>query len=177
VMIGAVNYVLLPLSSAYFNTALVTIVVSGACGYAVVVSQQHRLIAISPPSAPLVIALNSSAVYIGVALSEPIGAAGIELVDANQLGFLATGLLAFGLLASEVAHRFSQPGKTQDAQVPIPAAKPESKAGAKAEEVVPPTIGEAAAVRPVQCEESIDRSGGMALILSQQYHTTLTQEG
>jgi MFS transporter, DHA1 family, inner membrane transport protein len=62
----------------------------------VVVPQQYRLIAISPTSAPLVIALNASAVYTGVALSGPIGAPGIELFGARQLGLLTTGFLVVG---------------------------------------------------------------------------------
>jgi hypothetical protein len=57
VVIGAITFALLPLSSAYFATALVAaIVISGVCGYAVVVPQQHRLIALSPASTQLVVA-------------------------------------------------------------------------------------------------------------------------
>jgi predicted MFS family arabinose efflux permease len=125
VVIGAINYALLPLSSAYFATALIAIAISGVCGYAVVVPQQHRLIAISLASAPLVIALNASAVYIGVALSGPIGAAGIELLGAHQLALLATGLLVLGLLTSEVAHRRSRwPQRRQRESTCRPAVKP-----------------------------------------------------
>jgi predicted MFS family arabinose efflux permease len=111
VAVLAINSALLPLSSAHFATGLVAIAVSGVSGWAIMVPQQHRLIALSPGSAPLVIALNASALYLGVALSGPIGAAGIGLVGAHQLGFLTTGFLLLGLLASEVAHRFGRPGR------------------------------------------------------------------
>ena len=111
VAVLAINSALLPLSSAHFAAGLVAIAVSGVSGWAIMVPQQHRLIALSPGSAPLVIALNASALYLGVALSGPIGAAGIGLVGAHQLGFLTTGFLLLGLLASEVAHRFGRPGR------------------------------------------------------------------
>ncbi len=127
VVILAIDFALLPLSSAYFPAALVAVAVWGVSGWAIMVPQQHRLIATSPGSAPLVVALNSSALYLGVALSGPIGAAGIELVGAYQLGLIAAGLLVLGLLASEIAHRLSRPGKARDAPVWAPAEAPVSR--------------------------------------------------
>lgn len=146
VVILAIDFALLPLSSAYFSTGLIAVAVWGMSGWAILVPQQYRLIATSPGSAPLVIALNSSALYFGVALSGPIGAAGIGFVGAHQLGLLAAGLLLLGLLTSEVAHRFGRQGETRDA--PTPAAKTVSGAPTKTEGDGPPTGGEAAPVRP-----------------------------
>jgi predicted MFS family arabinose efflux permease len=156
VVLLAINSALLRGSSAYFATGLVAIAVSGVSGWAIMVPQQHRLIALLPGSAPLVIALNASALYLGVALSGPIGAAGIGLVGAHQLGLLTTGFLILGLLASEVAHRFSRPGKTQVVAAPTSAANAASGVMAKAEEVGAPTGGE---VAPAHREDSIDQCG------------------
>ena len=55
----------------------------GVSGWEIMVPQQHRLISISPGAAPLVVA--------------------------HQLGLFAAGLPVFGLLASEIAHRFGRP--------------------------------------------------------------------
>ena len=137
VVVLAVDLALLPLSGAYFPTGLVAMAVWGVSGWAIMVPQQHRLIEISPGSAPLVVALNSSALYLGVSLSGPIGAAGIGLIGAHQLGFIAAGLLVLGLLTSEISHRLSRPGKVQDAPVP--------------------TGEEAALMRPAHSEETIDK--------------------
>jgi MFS transporter, DHA1 family, inner membrane transport protein len=161
-VIGAINAALLPVSSSYFASALVAITLSGACGYAVSVPQQHRLIGISPSSAPLVIALNASAVYAGVALSGPIGAAGVGLLGAHQLGLLTTGLLALGLLASEIARRFSSPGKAPGTPLPMPAAKTESSTTAKPEGAAPPTSREVVQVHLAHREDSTDQHGGAA---------------
>lgn len=152
VVILAIDFALLPLSSAYFSTGLIAVAVWGVSGWAILVPQQYRLIATSPGSAPLVIALNSSALYFGVALSGPIGAAGIGLVGAHQLGLLAAGLLALGLLTSEIAHRFGRPGKARD--TPTPAAKTVSGAPTKIEGDNPPTGGEAAPVPPEHREHT-----------------------
>lgn len=128
VAVAAVNFALMPLSSAYFPTALVAIVVWGVCVWAIVVPQQHRLIALSPDSASLVIALNASAVWGSVALSGPIGAAGIGLVGAHRLGLLAAGFMVLGLLASEVAFGLVRRREKTEEDAPTTTAGPESSA-------------------------------------------------
>lgn len=152
VAVLAINSALLPLSSSYFETALVAMAAWGVSGWAIVVPQQHRLISISPGSAPLVVALNSSALYLGVALSGPIGAAGIGLVGAHRLGLLAAGLLVLGLLASEVAHRFGRPGKAKDAPMPEPGTASRVTAGARGG--ASPTSRKAAPARRARREDT-----------------------
>ncbi|WP_256341519.1 hypothetical protein [Streptomyces sp. TLI_105] len=66
----------------------------------VVVPQQHRLIALSPAAAPVLLGLNSSALYVGVALGGGLGGLaqqGFGLTPA-ALGPVAAGLLALALL-------------------------------------------------------------------------------
>lgn len=103
VLVAAVDFALMPWSSAYFGTALVALVVWGLCGWGVLVPQQHRLISISPAGAPLAIALNAAAIYLAVSASGVTGAIGIDLFGAHYLGFLGAALIVLGLVAAEIA--------------------------------------------------------------------------
>lgn len=67
--------------------------------------QQHRLITLSPGSAPLLLGLNSAALYVGVSASGVIGAVAIELFDRNQLGAVGAALVAVSLVIAEQAYR------------------------------------------------------------------------
>jgi predicted MFS family arabinose efflux permease len=101
--IAAVDFALMPLTSTHFWTSVVAVVVWGLCGWGVLVSQQHRLIQISPASAPLAIALNASAIYIAVSMAGMMGALGINLVGAHNLGLISAALIASGFPAAELA--------------------------------------------------------------------------
>jgi predicted MFS family arabinose efflux permease len=78
-------------------------VVWGICGWGLVAPQQHRLVEILPTSAPLLIALNSSVLYAGVALAGVVGAAGIRAVGPYMLGPIGGALVLGGLVAAELA--------------------------------------------------------------------------
>ncbi|GIJ61836.1 MFS transporter [Virgisporangium aurantiacum] len=101
--VAAVDFALMPLTSMYFWTSVLAIVVWGLCGWGVLVPQQHRLIQISPASAPLTIALNASAIYVAVSMAGMMGALGINLVGAHNLGLVAAALIASGFAAAELA--------------------------------------------------------------------------
>lgn len=75
------------------TTLVSTLAWAAVCGAAlgiVVVPQQHRLIALSPAAAPVLLGLNSSAVYVGMALRGLVGLAHEWLAIAPA----ALGLLA-----------------------------------------------------------------------------------
>jgi predicted MFS family arabinose efflux permease len=84
------------------TTALATIA-WGICGWAMVIPQQHRLISISSATAPLLLALNSTALYVGVALSGLLGGIGLRILGRYQLGFMSALLILLGLLLAELA--------------------------------------------------------------------------
>jgi DHA1 family inner membrane transport protein len=67
------------------------------CGWGLLVPQQHRLISLSPGSAPLLLGLNSAALYVGVSASGVVGAAGISFLDRYQLGLIGAALLMVAL--------------------------------------------------------------------------------
>jgi predicted MFS family arabinose efflux permease len=101
--LAALNFFLLPWSTAHLGMALVAMVVWGICGWGLVAPQQHRLVEILPGSAPLLIALNSSVLYAGVSLSGVVGAAGIRAVGPHMLGPIGGALVLGGLVAAELA--------------------------------------------------------------------------
>ena len=69
-----VTFALLPVASTTVVGAGIGMAAYGFGAWAVNVPQQHRLIALRPSSPALVVALNASALYLGVSLSGLVGA-------------------------------------------------------------------------------------------------------
>ncbi len=112
-----VDFVLLPWSSASIVTAIPALIVWGLGGWGLVVPQQHRLIHTAPAAGPLVLGLNSAALYIGVSMSGLIGGAAINLVAPHNLGLAATPFIVAALLVAEWAYRqISKPASLQAAE-------------------------------------------------------------
>jgi MFS transporter, DHA1 family, inner membrane transport protein len=104
IVVAAADFALMPWTTAHLSTAIVALVVWGLCGWGLIVPQQHRLIGIAPTAAPLLMGLNSAAVYLGASASGVIGAAGITFLDKHDLGVLGAALIAISLLTAELAH-------------------------------------------------------------------------
>lgn len=102
---AAVNFALLPWTSASIATAIPALIVWGMCGFGLVVPQQHRLIHIAPAAGPLVLGLNSAALYIGVSMSGLVGGAAINLVAPHNLGLIGAPFIVAALLVAELAYR------------------------------------------------------------------------
>jgi predicted MFS family arabinose efflux permease len=66
----------------------------GASSWAQSPAQQHRLIASAPEEAPLVVALNSSGIYLGMSIGTAIGA---QLVGRSATALLVCGAGLAGL--------------------------------------------------------------------------------
>jgi predicted MFS family arabinose efflux permease len=105
IAISAIDFALLPFATAHYWSAAVAIIVWGVCGWGLLVPQQHRLISLSPGSAPLLLGLNSAALYIGVSAAGVVGAASITLLDRHQIGFVGAALLALAFIISQQADR------------------------------------------------------------------------
>lgn len=101
----AVDFALLPWTSASLLTAVPALIVWGLAGWGMLVPQQHRLISITPSAAPLLLGLNSAALYVGVSMSGLVGGAAITLVSAHSLGLVSAVFIIIGLLAAESAYR------------------------------------------------------------------------
>ncbi|MFH8370541.1 MFS transporter [Streptomyces sp. NPDC018031] len=92
--------VLTPAATRALAPALVWAAVWGATAGVVVVPQQHRLISLSPAAAPVLLGLNTSALYLGVALGGGLGGLAQEWLGLTpaELGPVAAGVTALALL-------------------------------------------------------------------------------
>jgi MFS transporter, DHA1 family, inner membrane transport protein len=83
--------------------AIPAIFIWGAAGWGQLVPQQHRLISLSPSNAPVLLGLNTAATFFGMSAAGVVGAAGIQLVGAHNLGFLGAGLVVVAFFVAELA--------------------------------------------------------------------------
>ena len=105
VAILAANFALLPWTGGSFSSAAIALAVWGMCGWGLVVSQQHRLVEINQRLAPLLLALNASAIYLAIAASGVVGALLLKSLDAHYLPLIGGILIAGGGLMGELAYR------------------------------------------------------------------------
>jgi predicted MFS family arabinose efflux permease len=105
VTILAADFALLPWTGATFGSAAIGLATWGMCGWGLVVSQQHRLIAINQGLAPLLLALNASAIYLAIGASGAVGALLLRSVDAHSLPLIGATLIVAGGLLGELAYR------------------------------------------------------------------------
>ncbi|MFI0424187.1 MFS transporter [Spongiactinospora sp. 9N601] len=101
-----VDLALLPLWSRSFAAAAVALFVWGATGWMYLVPQQYRLLALSESGGPFTVALNSSALYLGIALGGGLGGVLITVAGAHAL---AVPAFVLGLAAVLIAARTYTP--------------------------------------------------------------------
>ncbi|MFF9279703.1 MFS transporter [Streptomyces griseosporeus] len=117
-------HLLLPTAASIGLVALVPpLVVWGAAGWALQVPQQHQLIAAQPRQAPVAVALNSSAVYLGSAIGSALGGTVIAAgVAPGALPYCTAALAALALvLHITVVRHFTRRGPRAE---PEPAPEP-----------------------------------------------------
>ncbi|WP_025600616.1 MFS transporter [Burkholderia sp. WSM2230] len=103
--VAAVNFCALPWTSAHALSAAIALTVWGICGWGLIVPQQHRLVQLSPQVAPLLLALNSTATYMGLACSGVLGGAVLQSIGGRYLSVVAAALVALAWVLAEAAHR------------------------------------------------------------------------
>ncbi|MGW9137194.1 MFS transporter [Streptomyces sp. NPDC055681] len=118
----ALDFALLPWSSAHLGTAVVALVVWGLCGWGFLTPQTHRLIGAMPAAAPMLTGLNSATVYVGVSLAPLLGQAGMAWSGSHWLGPIGTVLIVLSLITAETAHNAIRRHKAHHA--PTPHAEP-----------------------------------------------------
>ena len=82
------------------------------CGWGLVLSQQHRLVALNQGLAPL-LALNASAIYLAIGASGAVGALLLRRVDAHYLPLIGATLIAAGGLMGELVYSLVCPIRQQ----------------------------------------------------------------
>jgi len=103
--VAALNFVLMPWLATQLWGAAVAMALWGLCGWGLLVPQQHRLIGLTPAAAPLLLGLNSAALYVGVSSSGLIGGVGITVLAGAQLGYVGAAFLAAALFIALHASR------------------------------------------------------------------------
>jgi predicted MFS family arabinose efflux permease len=98
-----IDSALMPWTSASLWTAVPAIVIWGASGWGLLVPQQHRLVALGPMIAPVLLGLNTAGSFFGISAAGIIGAVGIQVVGAHHLGFIGAGFAVIAFLVAELA--------------------------------------------------------------------------
>ncbi|MER6513884.1 MFS transporter [Nonomuraea sp. NPDC001636] len=98
--VAVVALALTPVATGTFVSTSAWAAVWGVALGVVVVPQQHRLIALGPAAAPVLLGLNSSAIYLGMALGGGLGGLAQEwfAVPPAALGLPAAGVTTVALL-------------------------------------------------------------------------------
>lgn len=104
--IGIANFCLLPWTVGHPLGAAAALVVWGLCGWGLLVPQQHRLVKTAPQVAPLLLALNNTATYGGLACSGVLGGLVLTTLDARYLPLVGAALIALAWACAETAHAF-----------------------------------------------------------------------
>ena len=84
-------------------TTIPLLIVYGAVSWGTLAPQQHRLVAIAPQTAPVVLGLNTSCTYFGVTTAGVVGAIGIHAIGAHRLGYLGAVFVVIALGFAELA--------------------------------------------------------------------------
>lgn len=83
--------------------AIPALIIWGAVGWGLLAPQQHRLVAVAPQTAPVVLGLNTSFTYIGITTAGVIGAFAIPAIGPHNLGYLGAGIVVLALGLAELA--------------------------------------------------------------------------
>lgn len=102
--IAILNFAILPWSSANSITSAIALVVWGCVGWGLLVPQQHRLVKISPEVAPLLLALNNTALYSGIAIASFVGGIVILAIDPHYISWVGASSILVALLVAEAAY-------------------------------------------------------------------------
>ncbi|MFI6598739.1 MFS transporter [Nonomuraea sp. NPDC050536] len=104
IAMAAIDFALLPWTSANVVTAALALVIWGLAGWGAIAPQTHRLLSVRPAAAPMLTGLASSSVYVGVSAAGAVGALGVAWVGPYLLGPFGAVLIALALAAAESAN-------------------------------------------------------------------------
>jgi predicted MFS family arabinose efflux permease len=96
--LAGVNFAFVPVTSRALWTACLFMLIWAVVGWGFVPAQQHDLISFAPDLAPVVLSLNASATYMGIALGSVIGGVVTDRLGAENLWVFAAALSFAALL-------------------------------------------------------------------------------
>ncbi|MBB4663093.1 MFS transporter [Conexibacter arvalis] len=98
----------LPLVTDSLGASIALVALLAVAAFSMSTPQQHRLIGLNPPLAPVLVSLHASILYVAIALSGVVGGLAIEWTGAAGVGFVAAAIALLALASSEVAHRLAR---------------------------------------------------------------------
>jgi DHA1 family inner membrane transport protein len=100
-----------PLTEGRYAPMLAAFMVWGVCGFGLMAPQQMRLVAVDLPRSPLLLSLNSSMMYFGMALGAAVGGALLPIAGFARLAWVGAplALVAFALLLRAGSRRAGGP--------------------------------------------------------------------
>jgi predicted MFS family arabinose efflux permease len=104
-VVVALDFALMPWIGAGFFGAAIAVAIWGFCGWGFVVSQQHRLVSIDAGLAPILLALNASAIYLAISAAAAVGALVVGVIDPHHLPLVTSVLVIASLFCAELAYR------------------------------------------------------------------------
>ncbi|GAB2549855.1 MFS transporter [Nocardia heshunensis] len=115
---------LIHVSGQHFATAIAWCIAFGIPGWIWAVAQQYRLVELSPQGSPLLLGLNASAQYFGIALGGAAGGLGLQWWGAGSLGWIGLVLVAGSLALFAISLRGSTQRNVAVPTAPSTAAAP-----------------------------------------------------
>jgi DHA1 family inner membrane transport protein len=125
-MVLVANYATLPLTATTLFGAACALALWGICGSVLFAPQQHRMLALIPASPTVILALNSSALYLGLAGGSVIGSLVLarDSISALTPTSAVLVMLSLAIFACSVQFSAQQRGKrvSSSTQTPSPTA-------------------------------------------------------
>jgi DHA1 family inner membrane transport protein len=103
----ALTLALISLSTSSFIGALVALFIWGASGALVFIPQQARLLSLAPKHANVILALNNSTLYLGIAGGAALGGVALLVAPVTALGWIGAACALLALLVLHVSIRMS----------------------------------------------------------------------
>jgi DHA1 family inner membrane transport protein len=88
---------LLPLTAGHWAATVIVLVVWGVAGFGTMAPQQSRLATMAPREAPLLLSINTSMLYFGMALGAALGGAVAPVLGFGRLSWVGVGAVAVAL--------------------------------------------------------------------------------
>ncbi|GHO51070.1 MFS transporter [Ktedonospora formicarum] len=99
---------LIALTTHSIMGALVILFLWGSCAPMLFTPQQHRLLHLTPEHANVILALNNSTFYLGIAGGAALGGFALQMVSVTQLGWIGVVFVLLALVLFAVSIRLSK---------------------------------------------------------------------
>ncbi|GHO72724.1 hypothetical protein KSD_04950 [Ktedonobacter sp. SOSP1-85] len=104
----ALVFAILPLVLTTLVGALLALFVWGIAGSLVFIPQQHRLLTLAPQHANVILALNNSTLYLGIAGGSALGGVIVQVALLNTLGWAGAACALLSLLVLFLSMQVSE---------------------------------------------------------------------